>query len=845
MSSIHPARIQHVAKRSNSFERDSEFDETAARTHAAGARMRSCAQTAESQVITMPRQLSRLPSRTHALAGLTAAAGIGWLYRVMAIGLPELTVSIVDDGFYYLSIARGFWKYGAFTYDGTSDCYGFQPLWAIALIPFGALPLTSGALLRLALALGVLLFCAAGVFLCISIQRYFSDSFIGILVAVLWLTSIDMAGALPFSLKENTLLATLVLGFGCATSSLGTASRSRLAAVGLVLGLIPVCRFNAFIFMAMAILWIHPFWKTSDSVSTWRGWALATLVSIGVCGSWYLYAYLHFGTPMPYSGHMKVELMKQLKMPELGGWFTWRHLHLSVAYTIQVCANLWRSWFGHYWVTYYLPALILLIPALPAALGRDAWERFRPFARWMALLCVYGLSCTWLNCFAIPDLDSLKYFHWYFVAEALIPFYVFGFTYHMLASCRSRLGRITRPQMLAGVAYMAFQIVAWIGGLAASAPVSALVMGCLLLWLGNLSGTTKRRRLSECTLIVMFIASSPSIGHIFNTTHELLPAESYQCRALISGLVLGERLPEGTVIAASDSGIFGYFSGLPIVNLEGLMADREYQQVALHSHERRPEYLRARAVKYVFGSCAEGPPGVFSQMYLGRSVSAVPIWSPFHGSRDESFLEWPMILLRPVWASPVVDETSIASAFGSINVDGKWTTRARFLGSDGQIYSHETNDGIEVNFESGTYKGWVCSGDAFGERPSRSTGTGGEHAAGIEGESFADSYAANSDEGVGRLVSRSFRLDADLICARVGGGKDPNNLALRIFCDSHLVQSFTGDQSDVLKQAIVDVSQHRGKTAWLEIVDNSRGPWGHILIDDINFLDTSDPHSGP
>ncbi|MBK7820017.1 MAG: GH32 C-terminal domain-containing protein [Tessaracoccus sp.] len=61
--------------------------------------------------------------------------------------------------------------------------------------------------------------------------------------------------------------------------------------------------------------------------------------------------------------------------------------------------------------------------------------------------------------------------------------------------------------------------------------------------------------------------------------------------------------------------------------------------------------------------------------------------------------------------------------------------------------------------------------------------------------------------------------------------------AINLVVDGEVVRSATGNNSETLNWASWDVSDLRGKKAELQIVDNNRAGWGHILVDHIMFGD--------
>jgi levanase len=45
----------------------------------------------------------------------------------------------------------------------------------------------------------------------------------------------------------------------------------------------------------------------------------------------------------------------------------------------------------------------------------------------------------------------------------------------------------------------------------------------------------------------------------------------------------------------------------------------------------------------------------------------------------------------------------------------------------------------------------------------------------------------------------------------------------------------SGNKTEKLQQLRVDLSAYEGRRLWLEIIDAATGPWGHVLVDEIEL----------
>jgi fructan beta-fructosidase len=139
--------------------------------------------------------------------------------------------------------------------------------------------------------------------------------------------------------------------------------------------------------------------------------------------------------------------------------------------------------------------------------------------------------------------------------------------------------------------------------------------------------------------------------------------------------------------------------------------------------------------------------------------------------------------------------------------------------------------GEELGDFEGTYaaEGWTATGDFAGTQPFR----GGD---GRSGEQIVDTFfgaAQNGDLNRGRIVSSEFTIDRGHLNFLVAGGRHTGaeRTSVDLVVDGQVVRSTGGRETGTLNWASWDVSDLAGRTAHLEIVDESTGGWGHILAD--------------
>ncbi|MDX1566127.1 MAG: hypothetical protein R3236_12005, partial [Phycisphaeraceae bacterium] len=149
--------------------------------------------------------------------------------------------------------------------------------------------------------------------------------------------------------------------------------------------------------------------------------------------------------------------------------------------------------------------------------------------------------------------------------------------------------------------------------------------------------------------------------------------------------------------------------------------------------------------------------------------------------------------------------------------------------------SSDQKEVVFEDFESG-YDGWKVKGKAFGKRPARGTLPRQQKVSGFVGRGLVNSYVGG-DNSTGTMTSKPFTVRHRYIHLRVGGGNHKGRTCVNLRVDGRTVQSATGRADETLFPVTWDVSALKGKKATIQIVDNQRGGWGHINVDQIVFSD--------
>ncbi len=167
------------------------------------------------------------------------------------------------------------------------------------------------------------------------------------------------------------------------------------------------------------------------------------------------------------------------------------------------------------------------------------------------------------------------------------------------------------------------------------------------------------------------------------------------------------------------------------------------------------------------------------------------------------------------------------------------------------------------DFETGDLTDWEKTGTAFdfqptwGDNPTaRDRGEPSEH----QGNWWLGLYEkyqgpdkgaelgqkageVQGDEPTGELTSIEFKIVGDTINFLIGGGNHPWGSAapccVNLVIDEKVELSATGNDKETFSRKQWDVSDLKGKTAQIVVVDNNSSGWGHPNFDDIHQADAN------
>src|SRR4051794_30431885 len=151
---------------------------------------------------------------------------------------------------------------------------------------------------------------------------------------------------------------------------------------------------------------------------------------------------------------------------------------------------------------------------------------------------------------------------------------------------------------------------------------------------------------------------------------------------------------------------------------------------------------------------------------------------------------------------------------------------------------------VFADFEGGSYgPGWAATGTFENTTPAEGALPGQLPVSGYEGRYLVNTFY-DHDNGTGHITSPEFQITTDYINFLLGGGSHPYPgdagnppTSVNLTVGGHVVRTSTGQESETLNWTNWNVSQLKGQTARIDIVDENTGGWGHILADQFTFSD--------
>ncbi|MFO0758748.1 MAG: hypothetical protein U0359_19815 [Byssovorax sp.] len=126
----------------------------------------------------------------------------------------------------------------------------------------------------------------------------------------------------------------------------------------------------------------------------------------------------------------------------------------------------------------------------------------------------------------------------------------------------------------------------------------------------------------------------------------------------------------------------------------------------------------------------------------------------------------------------------------------------------------------------------VAEGSSFGRWPV--TARDLRHGAPLAEGSFLSSDASDlRDKATGRFHTVAMKAEGDWLSFRLAGGHDPDKLRIELRSEGRLVATFTGFDTDAFLEIVYPLADLRGKMFSLALIDEKKGGWGHLMLDEV------------
>ena len=142
---------------------------------------------------------------------------------------------------------------------------------------------------------------------------------------------------------------------------------------------------------------------------------------------------------------------------------------------------------------------------------------------------------------------------------------------------------------------------------------------------------------------------------------------------------------------------------------------------------------------------------------------------------------------------------------------------------------------VLFDFERGIDE-WKMEGDAFVESPTDISLKRQGAIMGRVGRYYLDSYH-NEGKSMGKVTSPAFYLTKNYINFKIGGSYNPGRSCINLIVDGKIVRTETGRNASSMQWSGWDVSEFRGKTGQIQVVEDISDGSAYVYVDQIMLCD--------
>jgi putative membrane-bound dehydrogenase-like protein len=158
---------------------------------------------------------------------------------------------------------------------------------------------------------------------------------------------------------------------------------------------------------------------------------------------------------------------------------------------------------------------------------------------------------------------------------------------------------------------------------------------------------------------------------------------------------------------------------------------------------------------------------------------------------------------------------------------------------DASVPSDGSGRALNLGFEDGSLRDWSASGNAFDKQPVKGDTVAARRndmQSGHQGNYWIGTFENGGDALTGVLTSTPFKVTQPWASFWVAGGAGPGTRVELVRADSRqVVFKSSGYDNERLRPVIADLQSHLGREIFIRVVDEEKGPWGHINFDEFKF----------
>src|SRR6267142_5950460 len=159
--------------------------------------------------------------------------------------------------------------------------------------------------------------------------------------------------------------------------------------------------------------------------------------------------------------------------------------------------------------------------------------------------------------------------------------------------------------------------------------------------------------------------------------------------------------------------------------------------------------------------------------------------------------------------------------------------------AEGSLPRGKDGHTLNLDFEDGTLKDWVATGQAFEKQPIKGDTVSPRRSdmrSAHQGNYWIGPFEIAGDKPQGTLTSLPFKITQPYAAFLVGGGSHADTRVELVLADNQkVIFKSSGYDAENLRPVVADLSAWQGKEIFIRLVDHESGGWGHINFDNFRL----------